>query len=215
MKSETLAIAEEAIAARDFGKAIAILEPLANTGDYEAQYLLGNLYFEGSDMPALTAYNWLTMAAAQDHADACFKLAVLKGYGDFVQAPERRQELLLKAATLGSVGAQVSLGCNYATGDWFGPGPLDLFESAKWYGRAALAGHADAQYELGLMLLFGQGIARDVNKGTSSLEAAARQKHEYAIRVLIDIYATGEFGCERDPDRANYWQAFARGLQSV
>src|SRR5262245_56255551 len=98
MRAEILAEAKEAIASRDFEKVTSLLVPFANTGDAEAQFLLGTLYFEGMDLPASDAHRWLSMAAEQNHPDACHKLACFIGGGEFVKSGEEVRNLLLKAA---------------------------------------------------------------------------------------------------------------------
>jgi TPR repeat protein len=39
--------------------------------------------------------------------------------------------------------------------------PQDYAEAARWYRKAADQGHAEAQFNLGVMYLDGQGVAQD------------------------------------------------------
>jgi TPR repeat protein len=110
----------------------------------------------------------------------------------------------MKAAELGSINAQCALGTYYATGDW--SGPRDLAEAAKWYGRAADAGDLDAQYELGFMLLLGEGVAKDLDGAVALLKKAALHGQGDAVRLLVDIYGNGAFGGTISQELASFWR---------
>ncbi len=209
MRDRIIADAEAALNSKDFKRAVSLLTSLANAGDAEAQFRLGNLYFEGVDMPSAVAYEWLKKAADQNHPEASYKLACFTGSGNFIlnRTDEEVRMMLLKAAELGSVSAQCSLGSYYATGDW--SGPRNLEEAAKWYGRAASAGNPDAQYELGFMLLLGEGVEKDTTKAFSLIEEAAKQRHEDAVRLLVDVYRKGSFGIVKNAELADYWAKVA------
>ena len=58
----------------------------------------------------------------------------------------------------------------YATGDW--SGPKDLAEAARWYRLAAEKGEAESQYDLGFMLLLGEGGPKNTEEGVMWLERA-------------------------------------------
>merc|ERR1719424_2185416 len=65
--------------------------------------------------------------------------------------------------------------------------PQDLAAVARWWGRAARAGHAASQYTLGLLYLTGvhaPTVARDEARGARWLRAAATQGHPTAAWVL-------------------------------
>jgi hypothetical protein len=64
---------------------------------------------------------------------------------------------VLALAESGNPEAQFALGLAFASGgDRF-----DSAEAARWYLKAAEQSHAQAQYNLGLMYLKGQGVPRD------------------------------------------------------
>ncbi|SRR6266568_4602369 len=210
MRDRIIADAEAALKSKEFERAISLLTSLANAGDAEAQFRLGSLYFEGVDMPSAVAYEWLNKAADQNHAEACYKLACFSGSGNFIlnRTDEEVRLMLLRAAELGSVSAQCSLGSYYATGEL--SCPRNLKEAAKWYGRAANAGNPDAQYELGFMLLLGDGVEKDTTKAVCLIEEAAKQRHEDAVRLLVDVYRKGSYGVVRSAELADYWARRAR-----
>jgi TPR repeat protein len=78
--------ADAALMRRDFAAALALLRPLAEQDDTDAQISLGNLYFEGNGVPLNTAeaIRWYTMAADHGNANAQMTLGFLYEYGDAV-----------------------------------------------------------------------------------------------------------------------------------
>ncbi|HIJ79058.1 MAG: hypothetical protein OEY01_08575 [Desulfobulbaceae bacterium] len=64
-----------------------------------------------------------------------------------------------------------------------GVGPLDKNSkfAAELYGKAAQAGHAEAQYRLGVMLRQGDGVDRNEQEAVKWLEMAAKQGHKGAM----------------------------------
>jgi TPR repeat protein len=205
MKDEIRSQAEIALQNGNFVGAVSLLRPVAEAGDAEAQYRLGNIYFQGGDeeVSSAMACHWLNCAAEQGHPEACYRLAM--GL-DLSRNEEEQKALLIKAAELGSADAQRALGTHYAVGDWPWPCRVDLTESAKWYGKAAEAGNRNAQYEIGFILILGEGVQKDPIRGLAWLEEAASKGHKEAIRVLIDIYE-GAFDVPKNPERASFWRA--------
>lgn len=65
---------------------------------------------------------------------------------------------ILARAERGDVAAQAWLGRLYETGQGV---PQDYYEAAKWYYRAATAGHGGAQYALAMLYNKGMGVRRD------------------------------------------------------
>lgn len=91
-----------------------------------------------------------------------------------------------QAAEQGSTAAQVELASFY---DPVGPArsgfPQDGTQAANWYERAALAGVAEAQRKLGLLLAKGgAGLAADTGKAKSWLQQAAAQNDAEAKKAL-------------------------------
>lgn len=114
-------------------------------------------------------------------------------------------------ADQGLLEAQVALGRRYESGDGV---PLDVARAAELYKRAAAAvpsntaiysppvklggsgrvllvpnanagpGSAEAQYRLGRLLISGEGVPRDIERGRALLERAAEQGHAAAAAEL-------------------------------
>jgi TPR repeat protein len=175
---------EKAIESNDFGRAQHLLIPLAESGDPEAQYRLGTLRLRGASISEEVAYDWIEKAAKQNHPDALYYWAS--------HCRPRESALIIKAAELGSTKAQHLLGVYYATGD--SGYPKNEQEAVKWYKLAAEAGDSDAQHNLGTMLLYGEGTAKDPIGARRWLERSARQGNQQAKRLLLGLYGCDEAG---------------------
>ena len=57
-------------------------------------------------------------------------------------------------------------------------------EAAIWYFQAASAGHADAQYHLGLLFLAGKGVIDSRTESARWMRKAAAQGHLEAKKAL-------------------------------
>ena len=77
-------------------------------------------------------------------------------------------------------------------------------DAARWYRRAAERGHAEAQFQLGLMYLNGQGVRHAYDAAACWLREAADHGHALAQRNLAVLYFKGE-GVPRDHAAAVEW----------
>ncbi len=70
----------------DFATALREWRPLAEKGDYRAQYNLGGMYVNGLGVPQdyKTAVKWYTLAAEQGDASAQHSLGSMYRYGEGV-----------------------------------------------------------------------------------------------------------------------------------
>jgi TPR repeat protein len=176
-------------------------------GDAESEYQRAYHYFCHSSYEDADTYEemlqLLRNAAAKNHPDAIWHLAT-REIDDSEINPEY-QRRLLRAGQLGSVPAQRALGVLYATGEW--AGPKDLTESARWYRLAAEKGEAESQYDLGFMLLLGEGEPKNVEEGLLWLERAGTQGHSTAFRLLVDCYQNGCCEAPLDTAKAELWRS--------
>ncbi|MBN2753036.1 MAG: sel1 repeat family protein, partial [Rhodospirillaceae bacterium] len=85
--------------------------------------------------------------------------------------------------------------------DGVGLGSPDLPAAVAWYDRAAKAGHAEAQVNLGYMLFHGEGITPDREAGLYWYEQAAKTGLATAQYNAAKVYWDGD-GVKRDPARA-------------
>ena len=65
--------------------------------------------------------------------------------------------------------------------------PQDYKIARKWYEKAAVQGHADAQYKLGDMYYNGKGVPQDYDRARQLFEKAAAQRHEGARKRLLEL----------------------------
>jgi TPR repeat protein len=193
MGRETIDDARAAVTRGDFALAIALLRPLAEGGDRDAQYELGFLALtECESVSGREAFSLFMKAAQDGHVEAMHHLAT---FPDFITEPFRSPlstgeswRWLLQAAEGGCVQAQRDAGAYLATGDWReGKVPQDLPAAVAWYRRAAEAGHADAQYNLASMLVEGEGCDRDLPAAREWLRRAVAGGYEYAEGLLAHL----------------------------
>lgn len=76
----------------------------------------------------------------------------------------------------------------------------DEKELRDWADR----GDADAQFELGLRMITGEGVKKNLEQGVKNLEKAAKQKHLRAQHVLATLYEDG-VGVKKDLSKAAEW----------
>jgi hypothetical protein len=177
IEREQILNAKEAAGRRDFATAVALLQPLAHAGIVDAQYELGYLALTECELvPGREAFACFQAAASHGHAAAMYHLATFPEFAtEAFSSPlstATRWELLIAAAEGGDVQAQRDAGAYLATGDWEPGSTPDLPAAVGWYRKAAAAGHADAQFNLGTMLLAGEGCDRDVSEAVQWLNAA-------------------------------------------
>jgi TPR repeat protein len=127
----------------------------ADSGDAQAQYLLGRIYDEGmvlSPDPEKSAF-WLQKAVEQSYAPAvyydCMKHV---GQGSI-------ERCLWRAAEDGVPDAEFWVGVAFEEHLWFGV--TDKQEALKWFRRAAEHDNVDAENSLGQRYELGDGVAQD------------------------------------------------------
>src|SRR4051812_34404819 len=80
------------------------------------------------------------------------------------------------------------LGAAYATGDEVSK---DEAAALRWYGLGARRGDRASMYDLGFMVLLGEGTAPDPNRAEALLRQAAELGFPDAARLLSDLYSVG------------------------
>jgi TPR repeat protein len=186
--TQAVETAKTAIEREDYDAAAALLQPLAQSGLTEAEFLMGFLYFTSANVTKQESRVWLERAAAKDHAEALFYLACLGRNIDFGQPEDDvHRGFLVRAAELGLAKAQRDLGCYYAIGG--GAFAKDETLARLWYRRAAEQGHADAQYNYGLMLLHGEGGSAEPKAGIEWVRRAAARGNSGATHFLSQTAA--------------------------
>lgn len=134
---------------------------LANKGEAEAQFLLGDMYHHGKGVPQNleVARQWYWAAAGQGHAMAQFLTGYMFQTGSGVAKNDRAAVIFYaQAAEQGLSIAQNRLGDMFLSGLGV---PQDYGAAAKWYKRAAEQGNPDAQVRLSSMYALGRGVKQD------------------------------------------------------
>jgi TPR repeat protein len=83
--------------------------------------------------------------------------------------------------------------------------------AVKEFKRLAREGHPDAQYQLGMLYLFGTGVGRDVTQGIVWLKRSANNGSYLAANELGQIYLSGQ-GVAQDEQEAMKWLEMATQL---
>jgi TPR repeat protein len=211
---------------RDRGEkeqAAKLCEELANAGNAEAQYIMGEYYFIGDGVPQDSgkAVEWYRKSAEQGNADAQGRLGLCCEYGRGVSKDHAQAEKWYrKAAAQGHEGAQLSLellasaspGMNAAMPEK----QLSLSEAITLmnngdaaraipvFQQLANAGDAIAQCNLGWCYANGKGVPQDYGKAEEWYCKAAEQGNVYAQSNLGACYETGK-GVLQDNAKAVEW----------
>lgn len=175
---------------------LAHLVAVAKAGDPEAQYRLGVAYenihggrfslAEVARRDVIEAANWYSMAAAQGHVGARYRLGDLYEHGVGVEKNERQAaRWYWAAASAGHAGAQKKMGDIYAVHSGFGPrADKSDVEAAKWYRLAADQGDDAAEFELGVLLENGEGVAHDPAGALKLFRSSAARGNSDALALL-------------------------------
>jgi serine/threonine protein kinase/TPR repeat protein len=139
----------------------------ANQGQTEAMVTAGKMLASGRgaagpDLPS--AVMWFTKASDNGDTEGMFALGECLLFGKGVEKdPKRAVELLHAAAALNNVRALDLLGNVFRRGV---PGLMepDFSESFRLFSRATELGFLDAQGNLGVLYINGQGVAKDEKK---------------------------------------------------
>ncbi|HXJ42486.1 MAG TPA: tetratricopeptide repeat protein [Bryobacteraceae bacterium] len=170
-----------AFAAHRYDAAMRELEPVAQQGNAQAQYLVGAMLSGvdgvGVKENAAEAAKWFRKAADQGHAEAQLILGLLyaKGDGGLHQDIPEAAKWLRKAADQGDRQAQYSLGALYEN-------------DYQWYRLAADQGDTKAQAILAHAFSKGLGVPLDYVRA----------------HMLYDLAASGSSGAERK--QYLYWR---------
>lgn len=151
----------------------------------------------------------LGMAAAMTLAIAApFLPAAADDYYEQGLAAYEAREYLQAHAKLTPVAEQGDPRAQYLLGYMHEKGQgvdRDLEAAARWYQRAAEAGHPESQYRLAVGYLCGAGgLPKDEERAAALLKRSADAGYPKAQKVLAQIDARGGVGLLRNPRIALY-----------
>ncbi len=139
-----------------------------------------------------TQVRWLEAAAAQNHPDALYNMAVMHAYGHG-GAPQDNQlarQYFERAAALDFAPAKNGLAMILSnTG-----GETEYREAFKLFNESAALGNSDGYYNKGILLRQGLGVEKDPVAARVALQAAADLGHPSACVTLAEMLVTGEGG---------------------
>ena len=175
----------------DYETMVALLRPLAEKGNAEAQFRLGYRYDNGEGVAQdyAQAIYWYEQSAMQNYAGAECNLGWLYENGNGVsQDFYKAFAWYERSARHGSVWGQVNLAELYE----YGKGVAQDYAAAlSWYEKAALQDNGWAQLKLGIFYETGLGVAADEGRARQWLEKAAMQGNVEAARRLARFYEDG------------------------
>ena len=178
----------------------------AEQGVAKAQFVVGLAYFYG-DWPSIAKQNyqeavkWLSFSADQGNPNAQFYLGKIYHQGGILDRGQQNEFEWRKISDKDRVAEkQLDLWVGDNTKDEVAQ---DFGEAIKWYRLAADQDKPDAQYNLGLMYLKGQGVSQDHEKGIDLIERASEKDHPAALYHLGLVYDLGD-GVEPDDEYSNW-----------
>ena len=167
----------------DLEKSRYYFEKAVELGSADALYGLGKLYLkpEFSEYDPEKAVEYLEQAAAKDNAFARYQLGKLFCQGKLVQKDiARGLPLLEELAEAGVASAAYIAGKVYLNEE----GWKDVQKAIRCFHMAAEDGNSYAEYQLGKIYYFGNGIRVDREKGLEYLAQSAAHGNMYAENLL-------------------------------
>lgn len=180
--------------AGDYDGALAMVSPLAEAGDTDAQHLLGYLYENGLgvEKDLQHAVDLYVAAGTAGQPDAQFALGEMALAGEGVrQSSETALGWYKLAARQGHARAKLRLGVMYLEGNGV---EQDKVRGVEYFTDAAEAGEAEAQRNLAIAFLSGDGVAADDRKAAEWFAKSANGGDALAAYNLSLMLQSGRLG---------------------
>jgi TPR repeat protein len=185
-----------------------------NRGQTEAMVNAGQMLASGRGVhvPDLSeAAVWFSKAAEQGDSAGMYALAECHLFGKGVpRHPRRAVELLTAASALNNPWAMNLLGDIYRKGVT-GLVEPNFAESVRLFSRAQELGFLDAQGNLGVLYIYGQGVPKDEHKAFALFQDGA-EKGNALCMFFSAMCFEGGVGVERDREAARNW--YVRAAQA-
>ena len=185
----------------------------SSSDESDSPYMMMDEMTSASELPS-----FLGEGLSPEEKEELMDQILPSGTDEGVDSDEKFKELVERASA-GDPKSQTELGVMYYTGEAVSKslsGQVlnnDPGLAAGWFYRAAEQGYADAQFNLGLMYVNGEGIEQDIVQAVDLFNKAAEQGNIDAQNNLGALYYTGE-GVERNVDTAIEWFERAAALGS-
>ncbi len=171
---------------------VAKIRALADTGNPDAQYILGLLYYYGLGVQQdyTQSLKFYTQASSGGSVEAMNNLAQLYDCGAGVQRdPKKAVEYFEKAAMKGFPLAAYNLGTLYQGEEGITADPK---KSVYWWRRAARDSSLPAIFKLACSYQIGIGVDKDLKQAIALFERAANSDFAPAQFKLAEAYESGE-----------------------
>ncbi len=200
----------------EYQAAYAILKPLADSGDAEAQKMMGIMYDYGHGVTAdpEQALQWYIRSAEQGQTAVQYQVGAKYFKGESIpQDYTEAAKWWELAAAGGQVDAQFNLGLMYFRGLGV---PQDDARASEFFQRAADQDHAHSQYSLAVMYAFARGVEKNYAKALQWFLKAA-DKNVAQAQYNLGIFYENGYGVDTDLVRAREWyeRAAAQGLDEA
>ena len=185
-------------------EAIMYYEKAAGRNHAEALFRLGKMFYKDEENSSLIADNkkavtWFKRAAELHHKEAEFYLGRCYFHGRGIDKDQKEAvNYFIKAARKKNKEAQLSLGQCYETGLGV---PADLKQAENLFSSAAAGGYDKAEFYLG-QFYTKDHPKKDLKKGISLLENAAKKDYAPAAIDLAKRYMQGGLGVVKDLNKA-------------
>lgn len=178
-----------------------VIQSLANLHDPNAQFTLGELYYEGTrvkkDLKA--AVRWYRQAANQGHADAQLRLGYMCAMGlGTLYDPAQAMLWYGKAAELGLGTACFNLGTMHYVGEGVA---RDLLKAAKYYLQGGELNDSLCQRMLGIFYRQGYGVTPNDEEAVK-WDRLAVDNGDGPAKVNLGYMLLEGRGCAKDPEAA-------------
>ncbi len=206
--AENYAAGKQAYQRKDYDRALAILKPLAEAGDSQAQITLGFMYDHGQgvEKSPTESIKWYRMAAEQGVPFVQHDMGVKYFQGQGVE------QNYLEAAkwwelsgNAGIADSQFNLGLMYYRGLGV---PKNYVKAATLFEAAAVQGHGSAQYSLAVMYAFGQSKNKDYATALKWFRKSAAQNIAQA-QFNLGVFNENGYGVDKDLEKARTWYQLA------
>jgi TPR repeat protein/serine/threonine protein kinase len=188
----------------DNQKGLETVRGIANSGNADAQLLVGIMYhmgIAGEEHQSDAAY-YFRMAAEQGLASAQTNLGKCYLAGDGVPEDDKKAfEWFEKAASQGDAEGQFQLGRCYEEG--WGTEKIENL-AYQYYSKSANQGYANAQIQVGFCYLDGIGVSANDSGAFEWFKKAAEQDNPDGQYLLGACYAEGT-GVTKDSQEAVKW----------
>lgn len=200
---------EDGLAAHDAGhyeQALALLEPLAEAGDVDAQNKLSHMYWYGEGTPSdyARALGWSRRAAEAGSAHAMYDIGVhyRNGLGGVTQNDAEAFAWFLKSAEAGDPQGAGNVALSYLLARGV---EMDLAQYAHWRSVALERGERHMQ----LLEAQDRLAAGQQEKADRLLQSSAAKNVADAQFQLGELFLEGQSGWPQDAVQAHMWLTIA------